>query len=166
MATRKTTPKRRKAKTPAQRKAERTNAILRRQARVAQFSLAYVPQAAIALELGVSKATISNDMKTIRQAWLEDAKTDIQTALVRELGSLDRLESRLWTQFGSGKAITNDERTRTALAILRTKERRAKLLGFDQPDLLEVTISDERLVYEVEQLRVKLGYDGPKALPA
>ena len=154
------------SKSPAARRAARQTSLLRRRARVAQFALAYVPQAAIALELGVSPATISNDMKVIRQEWLEDAKTDIQTALVKELGSLDRLESRLWTQFGSGDRITNDERTRTAIAILKTKERRARLLGFDQPDLLEVTISDERLVYEVEQLREKLGYDGPKALPA
>lgn len=154
------------AKSPAARKAAAKTALLRRRARVAQLALAYVPQAAIALELGVAPSTISNDMKAIRQEWLDEAKTDIQSALVRELGSLDRLESRLWTQFGSGDKITNDERTRTAMAILKTKERRAKLLGFDQPDLLNVTISDERLQYEVQQLRDELGYDGPKALPA
>lgn len=154
------------SKSPAARKAAAQTALTRRRARVTQLALAYVPQAAIAIEVGVSEATVSNDMKVIRRAWLDDAKSDIQTAIVKELGSLDRLESRLWSQFGSGDAITNDERTRTALAILKTKERRAKLLGFDQPDLLEVTISDERLQYEVRELREQLGYDGPRALPS
>lgn len=163
MPTAKKPAKRGKPKTSA--KAQQRTAIARRRARVAQLSLAYVPQQAIAIELGVSAATISNDLKAVRADWLADAKTDVQTALVREIESLDRLEARLWQQFSQGaETITPDERSRTAAQILKCKERRAKLLGFDQPDLLEVTISDERLQAEVIELREVLGYDGPPPL--
>lgn len=163
MAKRATKPKRRGNPKPAAKAAART-AITRRRARVAQLALAYVPQAAIAIELKVSPATISGDMKAVREAWLADAKMDVQTALVRDIESLNRLESRLWQQF-SQATLEPDERTRTAAQILKCKERRAKLLGFDQPELLDVTISDERLVAEVIELREELGYDGPLALP-
>ena len=154
----------RKRKRPT--RAQQRTAIDRRRARVAQLALAYVPQQAIALELQVSTGTISGDLKAIRDGWREDAKMDVQSALIKEVNSLERLESRLWQQFAMATdVITPDERTRTALAILRAKERRAKLLGFDTPDLIEITISDERLQAEIVVLREELGYDGPKALP-
>jgi predicted transcriptional regulator len=127
--------------------------------------LAYIPQAAIALELGVSTATVSNDLKAIRELWLAEARVDIQSAAVRELQSLDRLESRLWQQFASTK-ISPDERTRTASQILRCKQRRAKMLGFDQPDLLEVRITSQQVQDEIARLRTKHTERGPHALPA
>ncbi len=144
-------------------KAATQTAIAARRQTVASLALAYMPQIQIAEQLGVSNAPISKDLKAVREDWLTEARVDVQIAAVRELNSLDRLERQLWTQLLAVQEP--DTRTRTALAILRCKERRAKMLGFDQPDLLEVTISDERLQAEVLILREELGYDSrPAAL--
>jgi len=167
-------------------KAAQQAEIASRRAKVAALALTYVPQNQIARQLGVSTATVSGDLKAVKAAWLADAKTDVQEAAVMELASLDRLETQLWVQFMSQEQTTirhyNDEgtmirqqqvdkvsvaeRTRTALAILQTKNRRARMLGFDQPDLLEVRITSQQVQDEIARLRAKHAEQGPHALPA
>jgi len=149
---------------PAGKAAQRT-AIAHRRQTVASLALAYVPQHRIADQVGVAESTVSKDLAAIRAGWLAEAQRDVEAAMVRELHSLDVLEARMWTQLAT-KTLEPDERTRTALAILKCKERRAKMLGFDQPDLLDITVSDEKLRIELQRLREELGYDGPRAIEA
>jgi len=133
-------------------------AIRRRQ--VAQLALSYVPQYVIAERLGVSTATVSRDMQAIRSEWREDAKADVQAILMREVQSLDRLESQLWGVFVASNTATED-RLRTANTILRCKERRAKYYGFDQPDLIDITVSADvaREVLEAKVIELEAQLD-------
>lgn len=165
-------------------KAAQRNAIAHRQRQAAALALAYVPQTQIAERLGVSVGTISSDLKVVRGEWRKEARTDIQDAAIRELQSLDRLEAQLWSQFvdtttrrvkvtkANGDEYEYDERivsvgekTRTAGAIMKAKERRAKMLGFDQPDLLEVRLTSGQVQAEIKRLTDKQALDGPHVLP-
>lgn len=144
--------------------AAKRNEIAARRRAVAQMSLAYVPQNQIAAELGVSPATVSADLKELREAWLEEAKESLGHRVSQELASLDQLEAHLWQQF-TARATPPDTKTRTGLAILKVKERRARMLGLDEPDRLEISMSDEQLEAEILVLREELGHDEPRALP-
>jgi predicted transcriptional regulator len=53
-------------------------------------------QAAIAAELGVTQATISNDLKKIQEAWREDAVHDFDLRREIELQKIDRVEREAW----------------------------------------------------------------------
>lgn len=128
------------------------------------MALAYVPQNQIAQQLGVSTATISNDLAAIRDDWRDEAKADVQAALMHDVQSLDRLESQMWVQLS--QTTDPDVRVKTATVILRCKERRAKYLGFDRPELIDVVITDDRIAAEIVVLRERLGYEDRPALEA
>jgi len=113
------------------------------------LALAYVPQHEIARRVEVSEATISKDLKAIREEWREEAKADVQAALMREIRSLDRLEAQMWSQLAG--SVDPDVKTRTANTIIRCKERRAKLYGFDRPDLIDLRITAEQAAEVIEQ---------------
>lgn len=143
---------------------KRENEIAERRAKVAELALAYVPQNQIAELLDVHPSTVSRDLAAVREQWRADAKVDVQAMALRELQSLDRLEASLWRQFTS-RMTPPDTKNRTAQQILRCKERRAKMLGFDQPDLLEVrAITPEVVQAEIARLREVLGHDSARAL--
>lgn len=165
-------------------KAAKKTEVAKRRRDVAGLALAYVAQSAIAERLGVSVGTISSDMKAIRTVWQSEAILDRKAAAVREVHSLDRLEANLWSQFlnvttrrvrvtkANGDEyqfeeplVSVSDKTRTATVILKTKERRAKLLGLDEPDVLEIRLTSEQVQAEIAYLKEKHSYDGPRALP-
>jgi transcriptional regulator with XRE-family HTH domain len=61
--------------------------------------LAGQTQEAIAERLGVSQATVSRDLQTLHQQWIEDAAIDFSTAKARELARIDRLEREYWAGY-------------------------------------------------------------------
>jgi len=145
--------------------AAKINQIAERRAKVAALALAYVPQYRIAQQLGVSPATVTNDLKYVRNEWRDDAVADRQEWVVRELESVNKLESRLWSD-ALHEYTPPDVRVRIAMGILKCKERRAKYLGLDQPDLIDVVITDDRIAAEIVELRERLGYEDRPALEA
>lgn len=70
--------------------------IAKRQTDVAALYLAGYYQSEIAAELKVSQATISGDLKRIRQAWLQSTLVDINQVQGQELARIDRLEREYW----------------------------------------------------------------------
>ncbi len=70
--------------------------IDRRRQLVADYYLRARPQATIALELGVSQATVSGDLKAIRKQWRESQIRDFGEAITIELKKIDRLEREAW----------------------------------------------------------------------
>jgi hypothetical protein len=111
-------------------------------------------QTDIAEELGMSQATISNDIKALQAEWVASAKVDFATARAQELAKIDRLEREYWhgwvrscedaeqiTQEGTSENVSKIKRTRKGQAgdtrflqgIQWCVERRCKILGVDAP---------------------------------
>ena len=65
--------------------------------------------------------TINNDIKEIKKDWRERAAQDYDGWVAQELAGLDELEAEAWN-------------LKKLDIVIRCKERRAKLLGLDQPD--------------------------------
>lgn len=70
--------------------------IVRDRRRIGELYLKGWLQVDIADELGISQQTVSNDLKTLQQDWLESALIDINEAKSRELAKLDQLEREYW----------------------------------------------------------------------
>lgn len=90
-----------------------------------------------------SLGTINNDIKVVRQGWRDKATGNYGDWVAGELAKLDRLEEKAW-------AIASYD------LILKCMQRRAKLLGLDQP---------QRLAHEGKDggplvIRVVYGNDG------
>ena len=65
-------------------------------AKVADMYLQGKRQHEIAEALGVAQSTVSNDLKTLRERWLESSLRDFDEAKAQELAKLDQLESTYW----------------------------------------------------------------------
>ena len=76
--------------TPEQLKIDRRRAI------VAEQYLTGRHQHEIAAELGVDQATVSRDIKAVRQQWRESARQYFSEWQDRELQLLDRIEAEAW----------------------------------------------------------------------
>lgn len=130
-------------------RAERVEVAQRRE-QVASLALVGASQRQIADRLGVSPATINNDLKRIRDLWREEAKRHVGELVGREAASLDRLERDLWVDFVSTSDV--DLRVKLAGVILRTKDRRAKLFGLDAPERVELMSEDSVIVIDLGML--------------
>ena len=100
----------------------------------------------IAKELGVSKPTISRDVKAIEEQWRAEAMQDISAAKGRDLKRTDRMIGALWP-----KALNGNERA--AKMVLDLMQHRAKLLGLNAPEKRELTgMEGEPLTIQIHRV--------------
>ena len=85
---------------------------------------------AIAGKLGVSKSQVHRDIVKELQAAAADRKKIAGHIIDLELAKLDELEQEAWKHIRAGKLSAIDR-------VLRSMERRAKLLGLDAAEKIE-----------------------------
>jgi len=128
--------------------------IARDRRRMADLYLQGWLQADIAVEVGVSDATVSRDLKALQSEWLASALVDFNEAKAQELAKVDRLEREYWqawrrscenaesvTQEGTAKTVDKVKKTSKGQAgdprflqgVQWCIERRCKILGVDAP---------------------------------
>lgn len=140
---------------------------------VGRLYLSGKTQTEIAKEQDVTQATISRDLKALREQWLASALIDINEAKGRELAKIDALEVEYWEawrrsigeqirertkakgisidgQAGSPKQIEKTVQKFTLIGdprflqgIERCIDKRCKILGLDAPQIVEVSWQDE-----------------------
>lgn len=91
---------------------------------------------AIAKELGVSVATISNDIAAVIQEESQGVADLVKTAREVEAQRLDEWQARVLTSLDHAKDI--DDEAKLYGILTRISERRAKLLGLDAPIKQEI----------------------------
>ncbi len=121
-------------------------------------------QAAIARELGVSQATISNDLKAIRKEWKESRICNYNEATMEEVKSLEVVEREAWEawQRSQKPAVTTriiqkngEKRAEKTIrerpgdpgflrVVLSAIEKQHKLLGLDAAAKAALETPDEQ----------------------
>lgn len=101
---------------------------------------------AIADKLGVSKSQVQRDIEKELQAAAERRKKIAGLIIDLELAKLDALEKKAWEHITDGELSAIDR-------VLRSMERRAKLLGLDKTGEAGDTGSLGDLVAVLEQMR-------------
>lgn len=101
---------------------------------------------AIADMLGVSKTQVQRDIEKELQAAAEERKKIAGLIIDLELVKLDELEQEAWKHVAAGELSAIDR-------VLRSMERRAKLLGLDKTGEAGDTGSLSDLVAVLEQMR-------------
>ncbi len=101
---------------------------------------------AIADKLGVSKSQVQRDIEKELQAAAERRKKIAELIIDLELAKLDALEKKAWEHITDGELSAIDR-------VLRSMERRAKLLGLDKTGEAGDTGSLGDLVATIEQMR-------------
>jgi hypothetical protein len=105
--------------------------------RVAEGLLRHETYRSMAQRLGVSAATVTEDVKAVRAEWHKRAADDYEAWLAEEIAKLDSLEQAMLPQALTGQ-------TRAVHAVLGVMTRRAKLLGLDRPERMQVTTTPEK----------------------
>lgn len=128
----------------------------------------------IAVELGVSKSTVSRTLAPFLAEWDRQTRADVQEIKAREVARLDHLLLEYWEAWErskkpqksstvrTGGAADDDSARRDTLATVRSTERngdprfltgvqwvidrRIKLYGLDEPAGLELTLTDETML--------------------
>lgn len=144
--------------------------ISRDRRRISDLYLQGLLQSEIAEQLEVGQATVSRDLKALRDEWLEDSKANFDEAKSRELAKIDRLEREYWQAWGHSckDAETlrqeGDPKQPPTKVVKTSKgqagdprflqgvqwciERRCKILGVDAPQKLNIDVrqlSDSQL---------------------
>ena len=101
---------------------------------------------AIADMLGVSKTQVQRDIKKELQAAAEERKKIAGLIIDLELAKLDELEQEAWGHIAAGELSAIDR-------VLRSMERRSKLLGLDKTGEAGDTGSLGDLVAVLKQMR-------------
>ena len=165
--------------------------IEQRRQRVAELYLTGWTQAAIATELNVSQATISGDLKAVRQAWRESGIRDFEEAVQEELHKIRALEREAWNgwqrsqqpaettrivQADNGKRAEKTVRQqvgdpRFLELVHRSISSRRALLGLDAPTRIAPTSPDGTESYHSHMMRELLRLaeqspDGPTVIDA
>lgn len=107
--------------------------IAERRKKVSQLYLRHQTQAEIGRVLGVDQKTISNDLAALREQWKAAGLMNTDEVKQREAAELDEMEAEAAVEFGKRKS------TEWFVQRLKCKERRAKLLGLDEPARQEVS---------------------------
>lgn len=132
--------------------------ILENRAKIANLYLKGWQQKDIAVELGLSPATVSRDIKALIEEWRQSAISDIEEAKAKELARINRIEREAWEAWEASKQMETGHRQTTqyggegqsaSYAVTRraspgdTKymdiirwciDQRCKLLGLNAPD--------------------------------
>ena len=109
------------------------DAIAARRQQVAALRLARLSQHEIATRLNVSVGTVNSDIAAIREEWAERRLQDYGEWVAEELALLDRLQRTLLPT-----AIQGDDRA--IQRLLSVMDRRARMLGLDQPERFTVQV--------------------------
>ena len=123
--------------------------IEERRMRVAGLLLTRRTQSQIAQVLGVHRSTVNSDVKAIRLEWQQVRMETFESHLEEELARLAMLESTLMP--GALGTYTGQPDPRIIDRILRIIEQRARWLGFDKPQRVEITGANGGPV-EIEQV--------------
>jgi outer membrane PBP1 activator LpoA protein len=100
----------------------------------------------IAKELKVSKSQVQRDLEAELKAAAEDRRKIAELLIDLELTKLDELEQEAWKHIRDGELPAIDR-------VLRSMERRAKLLGLDKTGEGGDTGSLDDLVATIERMR-------------
>ncbi len=142
-----------------------------RRTQVTDLYLMKQKQAAIARELGVSQATISNDLKAIRKEWMKSRLRNTDEAIMEEVKSLEVVEREAWDgwqrsqkpaettriiQKNGEKRAEKTVRERTGdprflRVVLSAIEKRHKLLGLDAAAKAALETPDEQATRDKPQ---------------
>lgn len=106
--------------------------IEKRRATVANMCLAGASSRDIAKQLGVSDATVSNDLKAMREYWKKEQVTATQEAIAQQLAELDWMRTQV-------RGNSDVKLTLKIRALLDIQQQEAKLLGLYAPARTEVT---------------------------
>jgi len=131
--------------------------------RIAEAYLKGVYQVDIAQELGITQATVSNELKKIQAEWHKESLFDFNAAKQKELAKIDLLELTYWDAWEKSKLDkkTVSSKRRISIEIEQTAAaasssgdprflqgiqwcitKRCEILGFDAPTKLEHTGKD------------------------
>ena len=133
--------------------------IVRRRQQVAELYVQGWSQSAIAERVGISQATVCDDLKCIRADWRQSAVRDFDQARDKELAKLDRIEREAWAAWersqkpqqsaviqGDGaqqptrKTLKNQNGDPRYLELaMKCIAARRAILGLDAPQKLEHT---------------------------
>lgn len=114
--------------------------IAQRRTRIARLKVCGYSVREIAEEIGCCTATVSNDMKALREEWRKERLDDVEEARTLELKRLDIATQKILDHIQSS-ATTDAGAPIDLMAIDRLAkigERRSKLLGLDQPERKEI----------------------------
>jgi len=126
--------------------------IERRRRKVIDLRLQHYSTREIALQLGVSQGTVSNDLKQVRQEWAEKRSLTYEQLVDEELKRLETVEARLWDRVMTGEDDAAVDR------YLKIVQERIRILGLHAPKehkvITESAIDQEiaRLTNELETL--------------
>jgi predicted transcriptional regulator len=115
----------------------RRQEVSKRRATVAKLWTRRLTQEEIAAAVGVTRSTVSRDIKVLVAAWREEAVGDVTAMRARELADLDAMERE--AAMAASAKVSPQELARLLEVRLRVKDRRARLLGLDAPQRQEVT---------------------------
>jgi biotin operon repressor len=122
----------------------------KRRLEVSTLLLDRTPIGRIAVVLGVSRQTVSADVKVIRGEWGKDRREAYAQYAAEDLARLAALEKALWRAAMQGQCQAVDR----CLAILA---QRSRLLGLDAPARSTVTVLTEDVVdAEIKRLEAEL----------
>lgn len=128
-------------------------AIAERRRSVAALYLAHQTQTAIARRLSVAQSTVSEDLTALKEEWRRESLDDLSQIIEREAHELDEMERR--AAMADAKCKTPEWFDRR----LKCKERRARLLGLDQPQKADFTSGGQSL--SADLLQVLMGALAP-----
>lgn len=135
-----------------------------RRPHVAELYLRGWSQTRIGEKLGVTQATISNDLKAIQKAWAESAIFDFNEAVGRELARIDNLEQVYWeawfnSQAGATVRTASKSDAKGAASSVKTFdsvgdkryldgvqwciEQRVKIMGLAAPEKITLSWKDK-----------------------
>lgn len=123
--------------------------ILKRLTRVAELMLDGKYSWQIAEELRCSIATAKRDIKRVRELWKTISKEKMEDLLGDSLATYNRVQLTAWAQLRA-----NPEKAAHLLkVILDAQERVDKLAGIVKPEPVEVNISGEVVVRDIQTVR-------------
>ena len=117
---------------------------------VADAMLAHKRPALIAMETGIPLDRVRQLSHDLRGFWKQRALENHEEWVQQELARLDAMERYIWHRVAKGELFAMDR----ALAIM---ERRAKLLGLDQPVKVDIT-------HKIRQMAIEAGIDPEEAV--
>ena len=139
---------------------------LRDQSAIMRLTLKGWQQKAIAVELNLSDATVSRDMRDVREALKKSRLNDVKALFARELAKIDLMETEAWAAWDASKgelvtSVTTAQEEKGKKAQVKKQQRtgdpryletikwciaeRLKLFGFYAPDKLDLTSKGESL---------------------
>lgn len=124
--------------------------IADRRRKVAALYLRHQTMQTIADQLKVHVSTISDDVAALKEEWRKESLNDIGELILREASELDEMEAYAAVECAKGKPLEWFDRR------LKVKERRAKLLGLDQPTRVDATSGGQSLAGEWPLIRARI----------